>query len=545
MMRRVFVFLESFLFITGLLWLTSCEKDTKIVTLYMPKAEIISAKAVSLTTFEVIYQINPGNKEKLERAEIIFDDITVLGALDIVKEIKITQEEKQIDTVRLNLNQMNHDFIVKIKLNSEQNFWLSNEKIVRSSKCIFKISLPQLDYTYSDLKNNISSIRNNTDTIISISIDFSVPFEPKTIEVKLNDNIVIRHNLSFKNYTSNSAGLGFSAGGSAFFPENVPAGIYEVYVIIDSIKFKADTKIKTLEDDWSLINTSFPGENLLQNANFIVNDNLFLINGDPIWQPNIPKVWRCDLKSGSWIALNNFPVPVNQNRKIYGFSLKYKEEGYLVLRNPFKNDSTELWKYNYGQDSWSIVATYPGFGKDVICFFINDDFYAGCGRRRIGDNVLNYKDYWKFNMITGVWKQLNNSPVEFSCHNNASCAGEGKAYVYYSYNKALWEYDPLSDNWNQLEKFIGPLRENTSLVYLNKKIYLLGGEYINVYTQNLKDCWVYSLEKKEWNLNSFIPSYSNRGVACAYQNKILIGLGYAVAGNIDINKPNIYSLLTQ
>jgi hypothetical protein len=545
MKHRYFGFLDAFLLIAGSLWLTSCEKDPEIITLYLPKVEIISAKAVTLTTFEVIYEINPGNKEKLESAEIVFDDITVLGASDIVKGLKITQEEKQIDTIRLNLNQLNHDYIVKIRLNSGQNFWLSNEKIVRSSKCIFKISLPQLDYTYSDLTNNISSVRNNTDTLIAISIDFSVPFEEKTIEVKLNDNIVLRHNLSFKNYNFSSEGLGLSTGGAAFFPKGLPAGIYEVSVIIDSVKFKADTKIKILEDDWSLLSSSFPGDNLRQYANFILNDNLFLIDGDPLWQPNIPKVWRCDLKSGSWIALNDFPVPVDQYRKIYGFTLKYKEDGYLVLRNPFKNDSTELWKYNYGQDSWSIVTTYPGSGKDVISFFINDYFYAGCGRRRIDDVVYNYKDYWKYNMLSGEWIQLKDSPIEFSCHNNASCVGDEKAYVYYSYNKALWEYDPLSDNWNQLEKFAGPLRENTSLVYLNNKIYLLGGEYIDVNTQNLKDCWVYSLENKDWNLNSFIPSYSNRGVACVYQNNIIIGLGYAVVGNLNINEPNLYSLLTE
>ena len=120
---------------------------------------------------------------------------------------------------------------------------------------------------------------------------------------------------------------------------------------------------------------------------------------------------------------------------------------------------------------------------------------------------------------------MGNIPLLITSVNYSFCVSEEKAYIY-SYNRNLWEFDPLTDKWAQISKFWGPQRNKTSLVYLNNQIFMIGGEYIDVMTQNLKDY------------------LNNRRHSCIfqYQNHIVAGLGYAVVGNLDIYEPDLYYL---
>ncbi len=462
-------------------WLQSCKKS--IVEppeiLRLPTAKILSANAVSLTSCEVILEIDPGNNEKVDSASLIFADMTEFSGSDIVKKIDLNGNEKLTDTLVFNLNRLGHDFQVKIKLKSSQSIYFSEAKEIIFSKCNFHVHLIK-DKIYNDPTNGIAFFHDKSKNQIPIIIDFTTMFVEKSIEVKLNDSISVENTISFKEYFFNTDGY-YETYGDAVIPASLPAGIYDVTVIIDSVKFKADSKFEILAGEWTTINNSFPGPEHREFANFVIGDNLFLISGDPLWQELIPKVWQCNLTTGIWYSKNNFPVPANQWRHIYGRTLQHSGTGYLFARNAFNNDSTDLWRYDLNQDTWSIVTTYPGKGKDIIYFIVADNLYAGCGRRRIDADNYEYDDFWTYNIILNKWTQLSNAPQKFTFHLSSACSAEQKAFLF-SDQQILWEYEPLADKWTQKSLFMGPDRSKTSLVYLNNKIYMLGGEYINVDT---------------------------------------------------------------
>ena len=514
------------------LFISSCKKETKIIDLYLPEVELISAKAVALTTYEISYSISPGNKEKLDSAVIILDDITVLSAPDITKRITLTLEEKQTDTLRIKLERMNHDYSVRIKLFSGDNIWLSNNKVIRSAKCIFKVFLGKSDY--SDMTNNIAAIKNNTDSVLSFRVEYSVDFSPQTTEVLLNGKTLLRHKIDFDYPIYSSEGLGIWVSGFAYLPKKLPEGVYDITVVLDSINFPADSKFMLLEDKWVLFGTAFNGRNLNDYASFIVNDNLFLIESDPVSQQRHPAVWKFDLNTRTWVQKNNFPVPETEYWELQDFNLQYENRGFVLVLNDI---SALLWEYNYENDSFSLITTYPGQGRDIICFISGDYLYAGCGRRNVLNIVSSYTDFWRYNLVSKGWEKLSDTPIALDPYNYQVCSGGGKGYVYERLKKALWQFDPESTTWMKVSIFPGKVRRWTKMAWLNDKVYLVGGETPTAY-EYLKDCWIFSPETNSWTLDSFAPAYPT-GFVCQYQNKILMGLGRSYF----LVEKNIYSLV--
>jgi hypothetical protein len=56
----------------------------------------------------------------------------------------------------------------------------------------------------------------------------------------------------------------------------------------------------------------------------------------------------------------------------------------------------------------------------------------------------------------------------------------------------------------------------------------------------LKDCWEYDTEIDKWELNSFVPSYANTGLANTYNNSLISGLGFAPIGYMDFFEPKLF-----
>jgi len=498
----------------------------------MPEVKLISAEAVALTTYEISYSISPGNKEKLDSAVIIFDDITVLSAPDITRRITLTMEENQTGAFRIKLDRLNHDYSIRIKLFSGENIWQSNSMVIRSSKSVFRMYL--MGDVYAKYFNDVARVQNNTDTVVNFIIEFKGPYKPKTTEVIMS-NKSLRHKIDF-NETSSGSGLDLSVIGKAYLPLKLPKGEFSLTVVLDSISFPVEGRFMLLENNWEPFGTSFPGTNMNDYASFIVNDKLFLIDADPVWQPRYPAVWKFDLTTKVWQQKSNFPMPENEFWQVQHFNLQYKNRGFVLVLNYM---SACLWEYNIENDSFSLVTTYPGQGRDIICFFIGDYLYAGCGRRNVNNNVFSYTDFWRYNMVSGSWEKLSDAPLAFCSYNYQICSGGGKGYVYDPGKKALWQFDTESGTWNTMSKLPGELRVWTKIAWLNNKVYLIGGETLSAYIY-LNDCWVFTPETNSWTLSSFAPAYPT-GFVCQYKEIILMGLGRQ--SSMDINEKNIYSFI--
>ena len=124
---------------------------------------------------------------------------------------------------------------------------------------------------------------------------------------------------------------------------------------------------------------------------------------------------------------------------------------------------------------WAKGATFPGEPRNqAVTFQIGDYVYVGLG---IGVNGAEYKNFYKYNLKTGIWD--NTQPVtDFkgeARHAAVAFVLDGKAYVglgfrvgrYYSdetvnrkYFYDFWEYDPTKEGtqegpWSEIAPFPG------------------------------------------------------------------------------------------
>jgi len=346
----------------------------------------------------------------------------------------------------------------------------------------------------------------------------------------------LKHKIDFNNVIFSSTGLGSEVSAIVYLPEKLPRGPYGLSVVLDSINFPVEGRFMLLENKWTSFGTSFSGRKLDDYASFIINDNLFLVEADQVWQSRHKAVWKFDLNSRTWLQKSNFQSPENEFWIVQDYDLQYKNRGFVLV---LKDTSAGLWEYNYENDSFSLLTNYPGRGMDVICFFIGDYLYAGCGRGSEESNVGPHSDFWRYSIVSGTWERLNNAPMAFWSGNHQVCSGGGKGYVYDPDKKALWLFDPESGIWSLTNKLPGEVRRWTRIAWLNDKVYLVGGQTQSAYVY-LKDCWIYYPATNTWALDSFAPCYPT-GFVCQYQNKILMGLGRQ--SFMDIFEKNIYSLV--
>jgi hypothetical protein len=531
--------LRFILFISFILAILSCKKE--IVELPSPSIQILSTEIKALTTFEITVEINRGEGQVLNKAELILEDITISSMGKIVEPIQLTNEKVQQCKITVNTERLSHDFVAVAKLNTDKYTYSSENKTVRALKNNVRFDFVHVkdEALYADQTVGLSA---NPGYEFIVTVEFTTNFKPATIEVKLNGTIPITHTIAFKNISQGSEY--FSTEGLLKLPNNLSPGIYDLSLVIDGINFKCNKKLQVLKGKWNLFDQTYSGEKRGDYAWFVLNDKLYLVGGEfyVTALQNSP-VWSFDLITKTWTRLDDFPygfsLEDNRDVQILPFQLKYADDGYILIH---KFPVIELWRFNGTIKSWEKVSEYPGNGnKNMTCFIVGDQLFLGGGIDYAAfpvQYVSEAQDFWSYNFKTQKWEQKNNLPfVSSSPYRYSSCSFKNKAYVL-EVSKDFWEYDPVLDAWQEKTKFPGQWRHASNLISDGQNIYLIGGEYRTVgvawnLVPPLRDCWKYSPDANAWELKAFLPNYSSHGIAFLYNNKIINGLGYFIETNYD------------
>jgi N-acetylneuraminic acid mutarotase len=505
-----------------------------------PAIEIKSTLSTALTTYNVVVETKVGEGQKIEKAEVIFKDITVYGTPDILKEIQINGNKDQIDTITINTNRLSHDYLVQAYLTTDKYRYTSEQIIIRSMKNNFTVDvLP--NYTYTDFNNHIADFVNRS-SHFTLVVDYMNTFKSKSVEVKLNRTIPLKHTLDFKNYWS---GDNLVTAGSVFVPNEIDAGVYEVYVYLDGLEFKSKSNIKILKGSWQKIDPKYHGDPLGQYAWFVKNDNAFLFGGES--STKLP-VWKYNITNNSWERKRDFRDNIDPSKyQIQSFDLQYKNKAYVLFRN---DQDLEIWKYNDDSDTWSFVTKYPGNGTQYLTSFISrGKLFLGGGGRHTQSYVDYdpYYDFWEYDLDFDHWEQKGDIPILLMTIklNNArggtlSCAiNENDVYVF-SYSNDFWLYHTETDSWSKKKKFPGHIRVISNLVEKNDKLYLIGGLYMDSGYVGLKDCWEYSEDSNSWELVAFMPELYANGIAFTFNDHIYAGLGWVISGYSSFYEQNFY-----
>ena len=170
--------------------------------------------------------------------------------------------------------------------------------------------------------------------------------------------------------------------------------------------------------------------------------------------------WKYDPASNSWTQMADFGGSARRSATAFAIDGKgYVGTGYDG------NYLKDFWCYNPGSDSWTQVTSIGGTKRrGASSFVIGTTAYVICGE----NNADPVNDFWAYNASTDTWtekrKIANVTEEDYDDdYNIVRCFGvafvmNGKAYVTCgeingSMRRDTWEWDPITDLWEQRTSF--------------------------------------------------------------------------------------------
>jgi len=190
--------------------------------------------------------------------------------------------------------------------------------------------------------------------------------------------------------------------------------------------------------------------------------------------------WRYDMNNDIWEELASFPY-LGRNHPAM---ILADNKIFVGLGSIDGENLGDWWEYDIEFNTWSQKTDFPfGDRHHPFYFSINDIPYVGFGHGDYdGDNLVIYNDFYKYEIESEIWIQLNDFPSE------ARVAGtqfsfNGKGYVLSGDGDdhgpldtgELWEYDPTLDVWTQLTSHPGGARWAPGSFVIGCNVFLNSG----------------------------------------------------------------------
>ena len=171
--------------------------------------------------------------------------------------------------------------------------------------------------------------------------------------------------------------------------------------------------------------------------------------------------WEYDMDNDSWIQKSSFPG----NGRNHPAMIVVGNKIYMGCGSNDNGNLNDWWEYDIINDSWIQKTDLPANERHHPFYFgIGDYAYVGFGHGSSPGPGSNpsassyiYNDFYRYNPINDNWLQLSNFPSEARVAGTQFSYG-GKGYVLSGDGDdhgpldegEFWEYNPLTDNWNQL-----------------------------------------------------------------------------------------------
>ena len=170
-----------------------------------------------------------------------------------------------------------------------------------------------------------------------------------------------------------------------------------------------------------------------------------------------------DTASNTWAQIANFPGTPRRG----AIAFEVNDGAYVGTGFDGDNDKKDFFKYTPATDLWE---EKPGFGgakrQDAATFQIGETVYLGTG---ISNGRLE-TDFWAFDLATETWSSLldldddDNGDDLLPRSNAVGFSMNGKGYfacgIAGGVSGSIWEYDPISDSWEEKTSFEGQVRQD-------------------------------------------------------------------------------------
>jgi N-acetylneuraminic acid mutarotase len=226
------------------------------------------------------------------------------------------------------------------------------------------------------------------------------------------------------------------------------------------------------KNEWSVLTESTIPKQFPSSA--IVDDNLYLFNGDVDKKVVNNKVEVINLNSGSISYSANNPQPVHAggvvtwNKKIYAFG------GRTIASPP--EYSNKLYEFDPSKKEWKELASMPE-KKETKGAVVNGKIYAIGGYNGKPSNKIDVYD-----IATDKWNELIKMPDGVS--GNSVVAYENRIFTFFDYTTETMAgcYDPSTNKFTLLKQQNMVPRRHAGAHIINDKVYIVGGnknEYQN------------------------------------------------------------------
>lgn len=282
------------------------------------------------------------------------------------------------------------------------------------------------------------------------------------------------------------------------------------YMVTGSTDFITGTKdfyqYDPASDSWTILQ-NFPGVGRGFSIGDTWDGKAYMGFGYGANSNYLNDLWEFDPGTGNWTELTSCPCA---ERVHPTFVI---EDGLLFVgfgNNDIDGNLNDWWEYNIATDTWRQLPDLPGPKRHHPYMFSADgDVYTGFGHGSgSGTNV--YNDWYRWNIDSESWTQLNNLPAEgrvagtqFSIGDRGFVlSGDGEDHGSMPTGE-FWEYDHLTDTWTSLPPHPGVSRWAPGSFTIGNVVYFMAGEVRsgNPNAGLKKDLWSFDLNAIATNLD--------------------------------------------
>lgn len=227
--------------------------------------------------------------------------------------------------------------------------------------------------------------------------------------------------------------------------------------------------------DYWVQKADFPGTPRTSASGFALNGKGYLGIGYD-GTSTLSDFWEYNPSSNTWAQKADFGGGVRRAATAFAID----GYGYIGTGYDGGNDRKDFWKYDAATDEWTELVGFGGNKRrDATAFVIDDRVYLGTGVT----NGIYQTDFWEFNPATNAWTQKNRLDKEDDYtivrSNAVGLSINGMGYVATGFRDSalntIWEYNPSTDEWEQITRLEGIIRQDAvAFSTLSQGFVLLG-----------------------------------------------------------------------
>ncbi len=187
--------------------------------------------------------------------------------------------------------------------------------------------------------------------------------------------------------------------------------------------------------------------------------------------------WEYNPERNTWMQRADFPGVARNGAVGCGTDTK----GYIGTGYNGRNKLNDFWEYDPETNTWTQKADFGGSARyGAIAIAINNKCYIGTGY-----DGYYLKDFWEYDPASDVWT-MKTSLGGGKRRDAAGFSLNGKGYICTGidngvYKTDFWEYDPLTDSWTKKNAIADVSDEDfdddyTTIKGINKVAFAVNGK---------------------------------------------------------------------